>query len=135
MRYRTGHVRDAFGADVTMPSEVGPALDSLTPCPVEPAYMSDGAVHGVIITIDHFGNLISNIDSSAIEHFRVPLIQTAGKSFHLQNTYGDAAPGELLALQNSFDVIEISRSNGNAAEALGLGRGTPVVVRESARSG
>jgi S-adenosylmethionine hydrolase len=37
-------------------------------------------------------------------------------------------PGELLALINSFGVVEIARAEGSATEALGLGRGAPIIV-------
>jgi hypothetical protein len=36
----------------------------------------------------------------------------------------------LLALVNSFGVVEIARAERSAAEALGLGRGAPVIVSD-----
>ncbi len=51
-------------------------------------------------------------------------------AFPLLRTYGDARPGEYLALVNSFGVMEIARAEQNAAEGLGLSRGAPVVVRD-----
>ena len=82
------------------------------------------------ITIDHFGNLITNIDATLIERFRLPLVHAGNHSFPLLRTYGDARPGEYLALVNSFGVVEIARSENSAAEGLGLSRGAPVVVRD-----
>ena len=46
----------------------------------------------------------------------------------LLDTYSDAKPGDYLALINSFGVVEIARSEGNAAKGLGAERGAPVVV-------
>ena len=40
------------------------------------------------------------------------------------------APGTLLALVNSFEVLEIACAEQQAARMLGLGRGGPVVVVE-----
>ena len=51
----------------------------------------------------------------------------------VRRTYGDARPGEFLALVNSFDVLEIACAEGHAADALGLSRGAPVVVRDAVR--
>jgi S-adenosylmethionine hydrolase len=47
----------------------------------------------------------------------------------LLRTYSDARPGEYLALCNSFGVLEIARSGGNAAAGLGIERGDPVLVQ------
>jgi S-adenosylmethionine hydrolase len=51
----------------------------------------------------------------------------------LLRTYGDAQPGDYLALVNSFGVLEIARAEQSAAEGLGLSRGAPIVVREGTR--
>jgi len=45
-------------------------------------------------------------------------------------TYGRAKPGALLALVNSFGVIEIAKSEGSAAEGLSSDRGAPVVITD-----
>jgi len=80
------------------------------------------------MTIDHFGNLITNIDRALVEAFRKPVVQAAGHQFELRRTYGDVSPGEYLALINSIGVVEIARAEQNAADGLGLSRGAPVVV-------
>ena len=72
------------------------------------------SVTGVVITIDNFGNLISNIDAHLIERFRLPLIHAGNHSFPLLRTYGDTRPGEYLALVNSFGVLEIARAEQSA---------------------
>jgi S-adenosyl-L-methionine hydrolase (adenosine-forming) len=82
----------------------------------------------VVMTTDHFGNLITNIDGALIEPFRRPMVRTGGHTFALRRTYGYVSPGEFLALVNSFGVVEIARAEQSAAEALGLGLGAPVVV-------
>ena len=62
-----------------------------------------------------------------------PLVQAGNHPFPLLRTYGDAQPGDYLALVNSFGVLEIARAEQSAAEGLGLSRGAPVVVREGTR--
>jgi len=88
------------------------------------------SVAGVVITLDHFGNLITNIDAGLIERFRLPLVHAGNHHFDLLRTYGDTRPGEYLALINSFGVLEIARAENSAAEGLGLSRGAPVIVRD-----
>ena len=83
-----------------------------------------------VITIDAFGNLISNIDQSFIKDFREPVAHIAGHQIPMLTTYGRAKPGALLALVNSFGVIEIAKSEGSAADGLGSDRGAPVVITD-----
>jgi S-adenosyl-L-methionine hydrolase (adenosine-forming) len=109
-------------------AELGPPVTDIVPSWVDEPTASADQVAGVVITIDHFGNLITNIDGSLIHSFSHPVVRTGGQSFPLRRTYGDVRPGEYLALINSFGVIEIARAEQSAAEALGLGRGAPVTV-------
>ena len=96
--------------------------------------MQGHRITGSIVTIDSFGNLISNIDAELIRDFPDPAVTIAGRNVPMLQTYGRATPGDHLALVNSFGVIEIACAEGNAAESLGLGRGAPIVVAASARA-
>ena len=88
-------------------------------------------MHGVVITTDHFGNLITNIERAELARLHRPLVRAAGHELSVYRTYGEVAPGTLLALINSFEVLEIACAEQHAAEILGLGRGGPVVVVEA----
>jgi S-adenosyl-L-methionine hydrolase (adenosine-forming) len=110
--------------------DLGEPLATLVPSWVDEPAVDGRSVSGVVITIDHFGNLITNIDARLIERFRLPLVHAANHYFPLLRTYGDTRPGEYLALINSFGVIEIARAEQSAAQGLGLSRGAPVVVRD-----
>jgi len=44
----------------------------------------------------------------------------------LRRTYGDANAGEYLGLINSFEVLEVARARGNAAQGLNLTVGAPI---------
>ena len=132
----TFHGRDIFApiaaelaAGRCMPESLGERVNTLVPSWVEEPTLEESSVTGVVITIDHFGNLISNIDATLIERFRLPLVHAGSHAFPLLRTYGDTRPGEYLALVNSFGVVEIARAEQSAAEGLGLSRGAPVVVR------
>lgn len=89
-----------------------------------------GKITGVVVTIDTFGNLISNIDAALIEELREPVAEVAGHQIAMQTTYGRAQPGDYLALVNSFGVVEIARAEGSAADGLGSARGAPLVIRD-----
>ena len=131
----TFHGRDLFapiGAELAAgrvaPADLGPKTIDIVPSWVEEPAVTPDQVSGVIITIDHFGNLITNIDAELIRGFPAPVVRTGGHQLPLRRTYGDVRPGEFLALVNSFGVIEIARAEQSAAEALGLGRGAPVTI-------
>jgi S-adenosylmethionine hydrolase len=117
-----------FAAGRLLPADVGHETADWTPGWLEePEVMSD-RVTGVIVTVDAFGNLISNIDGSLIQDFKEPLVRLAGHDLEIKPTYGRVNPGDYLALVNSFGVIEIARAEGSAADGLGADRGAPVTV-------
>jgi S-adenosylmethionine hydrolase len=131
----TFHGRDIFApiaaeiaAGRISVAELGPEIEDIVPSWVDDPTVTNDQVAGVVITIDHFGNLITNIDAETIQRFAQPVVRTGGHVFPLKRTYGDVTPGEFLALINSFGVVEIARAEQSAAEALGLGRGAPVIV-------
>ena len=119
-----------FAAGRLLPADVGSETADWTPGWLEdPEVMSD-RVSGVVVTVDTFGNLISNIDGSLIQNFENPIVRLAGHDFEIKPTYGRVKPGDYLALINSFGVIEIARAEGSAADGLGSERGAPVIVTD-----
>lgn len=131
----TFHGRDVFApiaaelaAGNFAPSDLGPETLDLVPGWLEEPTVTETRVDGVIVTADHFGNLICNIESRLLESFSHPVVVAGGHRFPVRRTYGDVAPGDYLALINSFGVLEIARAEQSAAEGLGLGRGAPVQV-------
>jgi S-adenosylmethionine hydrolase len=133
----TFHGRDIFAplaaelaAGRARIEDFGPAISDIVPAWVDDPTVAADHVSGVVITIDHFGNLITNIEADMVQRFARPVVRTGGHSFPLKRTYGDVRPGDFLALINSFGVLEIARAEQSAAEALGLGRGAPVTVSD-----
>ena len=99
-----------------------------------PAPHADGTqLSGVVLRIDRFGNLVTNIDRRSVEHFAAgkPIeIAAAGHPVtRLVAAYADADAGSICALFGSSDHLEIAVTGGSAAARLGLTRGAPVVVR------
>lgn len=87
---------------------------------------ADGGVEGVIVAVDRFGNLISNIEAPSVVSLDMPTALCGGLLLPLRRTYGDAKAGEYLGLINSFEVLEVARARGNAAQGLNLGVGAPI---------
>lgn len=90
-------------------------------------------VRGEVVRIDRFGNLITNIDRPTFESCasgRSISIEAGSRDVpRLVATYAEAPHGELCALFGSTDHLEVAINGGDAAAALGAGRGTPVRVR------
>jgi len=135
----TFHGRDIFAplaaelaAGRCEPTDLGPEVSTLVPSWVDEPVVKTDSVSGVVMTIDNFGNLISNIEAPLLERFRLPVVLAGNHAFALLRTYGDVRPGDYLALINSFGVVEVARAQQSAAEGLGLSRGSPIVVRDRA---
>lgn len=134
----TFHGRDIFAplaarlaAGELRPAATGPVTTDYVPSIIEPPERRGDQLFGVVITTDHFGNLITNITREDLADLRQPQILAGGHEIAFKRIYGDVAPGALLALINSFGVLEIARAEQNAAECLGIGRGAPVRVSEA----
>lgn len=109
---------------------LGEAVGSWTPGWLDDAAVHDGLISGVIVTIDTFGNLISNIEAELLQGLREPVASIGGHQIPMLKTYGRARPGDLLALVNSFGVIEVARAEGSAAQSLGAERGAPLAIHD-----
>jgi S-adenosylmethionine hydrolase len=124
---RTFHGRDVFapvagglaGGRVGF-SAVGPRCAD--PVAVEPLVAGPPRV----VHVDAFGNLVTNVTATAIANVRS--VRVGGRSVPVRGTYADAAPGSLLSLINSYDLLEIAENHGSAAATLGVGRGAAVVL-------
>lgn len=131
----TFHGRDIFapiGAELAagrvVPSDLGPVADNVVPSWIDEPRKGKGGIAGVVVAVDNFGNLITNIGHELFAGLAAPTARAAGRTFPLRRTYGEVTPGDYLALVNSFGVLELARAERSAAEGLGLGRGAPVVL-------
>ena len=111
------------------PSDLGSVVPELIPGWLEEPVVGDGQVTGSVVTIDHFGNLITNIDARHLDGIPHAVVRVAGREVPLRRTYADVRPGDYLAMVNSFGVVEIARAEQSAAEGLGLDRGAPITVQ------
>jgi S-adenosylmethionine hydrolase len=132
----TFHGRDIFAplaaelaAGRLPPERLGAPGATLQPDELAAPRLDAGGVSGAVVTIDHFGNLLTNVDVRLIAAIERPVVQVAGRVVPLLRTYSDAGAGEYLALVNAFGVVEVARSGGSAAAGLAVARGAPVRVR------
>ncbi|HEX7027459.1 MAG TPA: SAM-dependent chlorinase/fluorinase [Gammaproteobacteria bacterium] len=110
---------------------LGPSAESIAGAKMSPARLSAGRIEGTVVSIDRYGNLISNIDGSLLEGRSSSRVACAGGSFPWVKTYSEAATGELVALINSLGVVEIACTQGHAAGRLGIQRGAVITIHEA----
>jgi hypothetical protein len=87
-------------------------------------------MHGEVLFVDHFGNLITNIPAAALPAAPQPFQVKVGEQEVSQRVrcYGEAQPGDVVALVSSARLLEIAVNQGNAARRLHAQVGTPVIV-------
>lgn len=129
----TFHGRDVFapaGAalarGVALDSLGEPATEPIVRRTPEPRRLPDGSIRGEVIAVDRFGNAITNL----VGH-RGGQVEVHGTSLPVRRTYAESAPGVPVAVVGSAGLIEVAVRDGSAASALGLARGSEVVLRDS----
>jgi S-adenosyl-L-methionine hydrolase (adenosine-forming) len=120
----------ALASGACRPEALGEPTTDITPSRVDDPEVTAEEIRGVVITVDNFGNLITNIDGTLLAGLAHPVVLAGGHEIRFRTTYSDAAPGDYLALVNSFGVLEVAQSELSADQSLGIGRGSPVVVRD-----
>jgi len=141
----TFHGRDIFAPVAAHLSleidfhDLGPPAAELVELEMPPVNEpSPGMIDGEIVHVDRFGNLMTNISRQTLLDARQKtgitdqpvVVDVEGTRISgLSRTYGDRAPGELIALWGSTDYLEISVVQGSAADRLGLRPGAPVHIR------
>lgn len=82
---------------------------------------------GQIVRVDHFGNLITNINRKEVKGFlgtHRPVVRVKGLVIEgVAKTYTDVSSGEALALIGSSECLEIAVNLGRACDRLGLDPG------------
>jgi len=95
----------------------------------QPRVTAGGAIEGEILTIDRFGNAITNFVGRDVS-----TVFVANQAVRVVRTYADAIEGELVALTGSSGLLEIAVRDGHAAARLRLTRGQKVVLMRSAKA-
>ena len=95
--------------------------------------LQDNRITGHVVHVDHYGNLITNISRTAVEAIgrgRTCTILFARETVReIASHFQATAPGEVVCIFNSQDVLCIGINQGNAAELLGLYFDSQVDVR------
>jgi S-adenosylmethionine hydrolase len=114
---------EAFGEEITDPMRFT----------VPKAKPAGQAVKGIVLRVDAFGNLMTNLTSedvpaAAVESGTIKL-SVAGKEIRkFAQTFALGTPGEPIAIFGSAGYLEIAVNRGSAARTLGATRGAEVTL-------
>lgn len=129
----TFHGRDVFAPVAarlargeTLNALGDPVNDPIVRRTPAPRRRDDGALVGEVITVDRFGNAVTNLIPGPIAGARV---EVAGRLLALVRSYADAPDRSPVAVIGSTGLVEIAVRDGSAARALELSRGSPVIWR------
>jgi hypothetical protein len=131
----TFHGRDVFApaAAALARGESFESFGSVLASPIvrrtpEPTRRDDGSIEGEVISVDRFGNAITNLIA-----LRAGSIRVGATEVPLARTYAAVDRGAFVAVVGSTGFIEIAMRDGSAADRLGLSRGAHVVFIPSLR--
>jgi S-adenosylmethionine hydrolase len=127
---QTFHGRDVFAPVAghlslgLEPRELGRVAENPVSLDLLEPHEKNGILHGQVIRVDHFGNLITNIGRETFLQYvssDSPLIRIGKLSVKgLRNTYADVREGDFVALIGSSNRLEIAVNLGRACDRLGL---------------
>ena len=154
----TFHGRDIFAPVAAHLSlgvslaKIGTPIQNLIRFPFPAIHTTQETLTGEIISVDSFGNLITNITESMLADFllssesnedtvkeldkhivsaQFEIIAGSTSLNKLNGTYAESTAGKPLAIIGSFGLLEIAVNLGNAEAHLGLKSGDKVVVHRS----
>jgi S-adenosyl-L-methionine hydrolase (adenosine-forming) len=140
---RTFHARDIFSpaaahlaAGVAI-DQLGPAIDpaELVRIAVPDPEVGKSQISATVVGVDRFGNVATNMRSAHVARLgvargdRVEVRLTFERYYAIvADTFADADPGELILYEDSYGLVTLAISNGNAARLTGVGLGDELRV-------
>ncbi len=115
-----------------LPEQLGPVADSITKLDLPKPRIRPGRIDGMILEVDSFGNLITNITADMLAGYptdeRACVVCGIYETWGILCAYAQQHPDMFVALVGSTDRLELAIVEGNAAKRLGLQAGMPVTV-------
>jgi S-adenosyl-L-methionine hydrolase (adenosine-forming) len=135
---RTFHARDIFAPAAAhvaagVPVEaLGPELDplQLVRIRVPEPEVGRSQISATVLAVDRFGNVATNVSSADVAALeiaagdRVEIRLALDRYFAVvASTFADAPPGELILYEDSYGLVTLAISHGNASRLTGVGPG------------
>jgi S-adenosylmethionine hydrolase len=120
---------------------MGPRITDYVRSTISEARLRDDEIHGRVLHIDHFGNVVTDIEFELLESGRIDFgarirIRASSGDMEMQfcETYSDVSSGQLLATIGSQGFLELAVNQGDAARALGARVGDIILLQRVALS-
>lgn len=141
-RSTTFHGRDIFSpvaahlAKGVHPQNFGEEItDFVRFAAPRPKPADERTLRGVVLKVDRFGNLITNItpqDAPALTNsgsagFKI-MVGSKGPITRICSSYAEGGPGEAFGVWGSMGFLEIAANRASAAQMLGAAKGAEVNV-------
>jgi S-adenosylmethionine hydrolase len=99
----------------------------------KPKPAGDNRLRAVVLKVDRFGNLITNItpdDAPALFSRKSPFKIVVGSKeiTDIRKAYAEGGPGEVFGILGSMGYLEIVANRSAAAQATGAGKGSEVSI-------
>jgi hypothetical protein len=119
--------------------ELGKTVDSFKKQVPLRATLENDTITGSVIYIDSYGNAITNISRELFDRiqqnreFSIYVQSKHYKINQLNKRYSETQPGDLMAIFNSLQLLEIAIRNGSAKDLLNLNTDSTVRVEFNAK--
>ena len=114
------------------PERLGPRVESIVELSWPEPKVTANSIHGEVLSIDGFGNLITNIRGQSLarrDNISPLHIECEGRSTeNFVRTYADRPQGTLVALVGSSGLLELAIVGGSAVNHLGARIGSLIHV-------
>jgi len=100
----------------------------------KPKPSGDNKLRAVVLKVDRFGNLITNItpeDAPALFSAKTGFKIVVGNKeiTEIRDAYAEGSPGEVFGILGSMGYLEIAANRAPAAQITGVGKGAEVSVQ------
>jgi S-adenosylmethionine hydrolase len=99
----------------------------------KPKPAGDNKLRGVVLKVDRFGNLITNVTPEDAPALFAPnasfkIVVGSKEVSEIRAAYAEGAPGEVFAVLGSMGYLEIVANRAAAAQLTGAGKGSEVSI-------
>ncbi len=100
----------------------------------KPKAVDENRLRGVVLKVDRFGNLITNVTPQDAPMLFEPdakgfkIVVGSREITEIHSAYAEGAPGEVIGILGSMGFLEIAANRGAAAQLTGAGKGSDVSI-------
>jgi len=100
----------------------------------KPKAVNEKTLRGVVLKVDHFGNLVTNFTPNDVPALFTPnppsfkIVVGKCEITEMHSNYAEGTPNEIFGILGSMGYLEIASNRAPAAQLVGSGKGSEVTV-------